>query len=253
MRRCLILAAVAMATTACGKKGPLIYPDMLVPAAPTGGNAEQSGNSIRVGFNLPDKDRAGRKLLDLAGVKIARRETEAGGEQLCRACTSDYRLFRKLYTDVAEGYQVYGNRIVLLDGDVQPGRAYSYRFTPFTKGGIDGQASLPVDVTAVKSHPAPVLKADFAPTEIVLNMAIMSDQADGTLTGFNIYRFTKEGVLPLLPINKVPVTGSSYVDTAVSRGVTYRYVVRGVIRMPDGTVLESAISNEVAGMLVDGE
>lgn len=47
MRTLACLLFVVFALTACGKKGALIYPDMLVPAAPSAVSAQQSGTTMK--------------------------------------------------------------------------------------------------------------------------------------------------------------------------------------------------------------
>ena len=98
-----LVVGFALLATACGRKGPLIYPDMLVPAAPAAVTAQQSGSAVKLQFALPDKDRAGRPVKGVAGVKISKRSTEADQKEVCRSCTTDYRLFRTLYLDVFAG------------------------------------------------------------------------------------------------------------------------------------------------------
>ena len=68
----LVAASAAMLMTGCGKKGPLIYPDMLIAQPPQQLKVEQSGAVLRLSFNLPDKDRSGRKLEDVEAILLGR-------------------------------------------------------------------------------------------------------------------------------------------------------------------------------------
>ena len=109
MRTLACLLFVALAVTACGKKGPLLYPDMLVPAAPSDVSAQQSGNSMKLSFVLPSKDLAGRNFAGLSGVTIVKRDEAAGQIPGCSSCTTDFSLFRKLNLDpLPPGIQRYG-------------------------------------------------------------------------------------------------------------------------------------------------
>src|SRR6266571_5289579 len=108
--RFLLIAIVLLLGSGCGKKGPLLYPDMLVPAAVSALTASQSGATVKISFDLPGKDLAGRPLRDLAGVTVFKRVESSVQQPDCPACTDDFRLFRKLYLDLPDAAQIYGNK-----------------------------------------------------------------------------------------------------------------------------------------------
>lgn len=253
MRNLLLIAILIFTLTACGKKGALYYPDMLVPTAPTGFSISQIGSTVKLQFVLPDNDRAGRKLRNLAGVKINKRESIFQEEQVCNSCTADYHLFRKLYLDLLpESAQKYGNRIILLDGDVSAGRTYSYVVVPFTKDGVDGLAAPRVSVRLVQPTLPPVLHAESFPTEIKISFVSMPATA-GRFVGYNLYRSKEREVLPYLPINREPLMGKDYIDSGLERNVNYRYIGRTLVEMESGSMVESPVSNIVEGMLKNDE
>ncbi len=246
MRISAILLLVLLSLTACGKRGSLIYPDMLVPAQPSSVSARQAGKAIRLAFTPVAKDRAGRELTDLAGVKIYRRVTIAGQQNICDACTEDFGLVRTLYLHPLSGNDVQrsAGQVLLLDVDVTEGESYSYRVIPFTADGIQGQASPVVTATMVASPPAPTLTAVPDPIQIELVMTPVS-LTQGTLVGYNLYRALQGERLPYLPLNREPVSGPSYLDATLDRTQSYVYAARGVIRQPDGSLVESELSNQV--------
>jgi predicted small lipoprotein YifL len=247
--RAILLFIVALALTACGKRGPLLYPDMLVPAPPTGVTARQTGQVMRISFTPTRKDRAGRELDDLAGVTLFRRAALAGQEAGCNACTEGYSIIRKLYLEapLENGVQRSGSRMLLLDSDVKVGETYSYTVEPFTAGGVVGQASPPVTVRMVAPPPAPRLSAVADPIQIELNITPVS-VGQGMFEGYNLYRAVQGEPLPFLPLNREPIKGTSYVDSALEgldRTRSYVYAVRTVARMPDGALVESELSNQL--------
>lgn len=253
MRSLLLMVTFILSLTACGKKGVLYYPDMLVPSSPTATSVSQIGNSVKLQFVLPDEDRVGRKLVDLAGVKINRRLSDSDQEQVCPSCLTDYSLFRKLYLDLlTEGAQRYGKRILVFDGDVTSGKNYSYSVVPFTKDGVDGLASPQVSVRVVRPTVPPILKAESFPTEIRISF-VSPPPLVGRFLGYNIYRTTEKGIMPYLPINGEPLAGKDYTDSGLERNVKYRYIARTVVRMESGNLVESPASNVVNGMLKDDE
>lgn len=253
MHNLLLMAILIFSLTACGKKGALIYPDLLMPAAPTEISANQIGTTARLQFVLPDNDRAGRKLIDLAGVKISKLESDSPQGQTCNSCMTDYRLFRKLYLDLlTDGAQRYNNRILILDGDVDSGKTYSYSVVPFTRDGVDGLASPPASVTLIKPTLPPILHAESFPTEIRISIVSLPPVA-GRLIGYNVYRSTQKDVIPYLPINREPLTSNDFVDGGLERNVKYYYFGRTLVIFESGSMVESPVSNVVDGTLKNDE
>lgn len=250
MRNTIVLLLVIPLLCACGKKGALIYPDMLLPAAPASVTARQAGDAVRLSFIVSRKDRGGRSISNLAGVRIFRREALPAGGANCPACTDDYTLFRKLYLDLPEtGVENYDGLILLMDGDVRRGRDYTYRVVPFTKDALDGAASAPVTAAMVEPPPPPLVRAESAPTEIRIDF-VRPQLSAGVLVGYNIYRARAGEPFPLRSRNSEPLT-DAFVDTLIERHVSYRYAARTVVRLPAGGVVESALSAEVLGELLE--
>jgi len=248
---CLLFAAIAI--SACGKKGPLIYPDLLVPAAPSGVSAQQFGNSIKLSFVLPSKDLAGRNFAGLSGVTIIKRDEPAGQSPGCSTCTTDFSLFRKLNLDLLPpDTRRYGNLLVLLDGAVQTGRAYTYRVSAVTADNQDGALSAPVTALMATAPLPPVLQAVSQPTEIQLEFAGVTP-GEGVIAGYNVYRALKGETFPFQPLNREPLADNRFTDVGLERGTTYIYGARTVVKLPSGGSVESGISNEVEGRLKDDE
>jgi len=253
MRKLACLLFVAFAISACGKKGPLLYPDMLVPAAPSDVSAQQSGNSIKLSFVLPSKDLAGRNFAGLTAVKILKRDEPAGQSPGCSACTADFSLFQKLNLDLLPpDTRRYGTLLVLLDGDVQAGRTYTYRVSAVSRDNQEGALSAPVAAVMTTAPLPPVLQAISQPTEIQLEFAALPP-GEGALAGYNVYRTLKGEAFPFQPLNREPLTGNRFTDVGLERGVTYVYGARTVVRLPSGGKLESGLSNEAEGRLKDDE
>ncbi len=253
VERTALVLGLSIVASGCGRKGPLIYPDMLVPAAPAAVTAQQSGSAVKLQFVIPDKNRAGRPVRDVAGVKISRRTTEADQADVCPSCMNDYRLFQTLYVEhLPANAQRYGNLVVVIDGDVSAGSTYSYSVLPFTTGNVDGASAQTGAVSVVAALPAPLLKIESLPTELKLQISLPF-QIRGTLLGYNLYRSVVAAAQSYQPLNRKPVENGEYVDSGLDRGVMYRYSARVLIKLKSGTVAESAASNEVEGMLKDDE
>jgi len=252
---CAVVAAVLVNLAACGKKGSLLYPDMLVPDSATDVSASQSGAAVKVQFTLPENDRAGRKLSDLAGVRISRQVLASQQEQVCRACLSDYHLFRTLYLDLLPDDSVThrsGSRVQLVDGEVTAGKRYVYSIVPFTKEGISGPASVPATTDVLPAQLPPALLAESFPTEIKLTF-FGTPAENGSLIGYNLYRTMSKGQYALVPINREVISATVYPDNRLLRGVRYYYSARALVKLGSGVVVESLASNEVEGKLKDDE
>jgi predicted small lipoprotein YifL len=251
--RSALVVGLSLMATACGKKGALIYPDMLVPAAPVAVTALQSGSVVKLQFALPEKDRAGRPVHGVAGVKISRRAAEDAQKDVCRSCMTDYMLFRTIYLDhLPANTQRFGNRLILLDGEVSAGNSYSYSIVPFTADGVDGASSTTVDVHMAAPLPAPVLIIESLPTEVKLQIS-SQHLISGLLLGYNLYRSPVATARSYQPLNREPLKGDEYVDAVPERGVKYRYSATALIMLTSGNIAESAGSIEVEGMLKDDE
>lgn len=243
MRRLFLMAILGLSLTACGKKGALIYPDMLLPNAPTALSASQIGSDVTLQFLLPDTDRGGRKLTDLAGVKIGKR-TGIGKEEPL------WKLYLEL---LPENVRRYGNRIFVLDKDVGTGKSYSYSIVPFNRKYLDGSPSSP-PISILLVHPTipPVIRAESFPTEIKISFESQPPTA-GEFVGYNLYRTTQQGEAPHLPVNREPVKDKIYTDTALERNVKYLYMARTLEKLESGGVVESPLSNVVEGLLKNDE
>jgi predicted small lipoprotein YifL len=253
MRAFACLLFIALSITGCGRKGPLIYPDMLVPAAPSSLSVQQSGNSMKLSFVIPSKDKAGRTITGLSGITVVKRDEPSGLGPVCNSCPSDFLPFRQINLDLLTPDTLrYGSLLVLLDGNVQKGRTYTYRVSAVTKDGQQGAVSAPVAADMLASPQPAVLKIINHPTEIQLDIEGLPP-VEGVIAGYNIYRTVKGEAFPLLPLNREPLPGNRFMDVGLERGVTYSYGVRTVVQLPTGGRLEGDLSNEAEGRLKDDE
>ncbi|MDD2853071.1 MAG: fibronectin type III domain-containing protein [Desulfuromonadaceae bacterium] len=251
--RTSLVILLTLLISACGRKGALIYPDTLLPAAPALVSAQQSGAVIKLQFSLPVKDAGGRTIQEVAGVKISRRTTGSEQKGICRSCMTDYQPLHVFYLGhLPAAAQRFGGRLIVADSDVTAGNSYSYSIVPFTADGIDGAMVKTGDVPVVPTLLPPALSVDCQPTEISVRMSAPSGNA-GRFIGYNLYRAIGTTVRSYQPLNSEPLVHREYTDTQLERGVTYRYSARALFVAASGTVVESAESEEVAGKLKDDE
>lgn len=245
MKSRLLIIPIIFLLAACGKKGALLYPEMLAPAKVSSLAALQSGSAVKLSFLLPTKDLAGHSLNTIAGVNVFKRIESSLTEPDCSACLEDFRLLRTIYTDLpGDAVQLSGNSIIFVDADTSRDTAYSYYVVSFAKDGTKGAVSAPVRVKVVHPYPAPALQVSSEPTEIILRFIPRSPVYKG-LVGYNLYRSLKGEDMPLKPLNAEIMNSDSYVDNRLDRSKTYRYQLRAVIEKGSGERVESLASDEV--------
>lgn len=238
----LLLSTVVFLSAGCGKKGPLIYPDMLIAQAPKNITLEQTGSALRISFDMPEKDQSGHKLEDLEAFLIARRVYR---ESDSISCKDNFLDLHKI--DLVDPSPVFrqGNRIVWVDTDTHRGERYQYQLKTVQKGGMRGQAVSTALATVLDPPDPPLLKAHSAFGGFIQIDLTAALQPDTSLTGFSLYRSEGADVQVKL-LASLTNSVSRYEDQSVQRGVVYRYVARMLVKRMDGVIAESELSAPVS-------
>jgi hypothetical protein len=235
-----------MFLAACGRKGPLLPPEALVPAPIADLRAIQQGNHFLLSWSAPTKEEGGGPLRDLAGFRLFRRVVLPPGED-CEECPTAYRLLTAVDLEYLQDVRRAGNRYFYADADLRKGTTYQYKAVSLQRDGATSRASNKVRRTAVTSPLPPVVQAASTPSGVRLEfVAIPPDE--GTLQGYNIYRQRPGEDAVLLATQ--PAKENTFEDQRLTLGVTYHYQVRAVA-LVNGETVESALSNEVIGALAD--
>lgn len=234
----------------CGKRGPLVYPDLLVPEAPQAVQLEQRGSNLLLSFNLPAKDRRGRPLQQPILMQVQRRELNPDERGECGECPKDYQPAMRIDPEFPAPAQKFGNRIVLQDADVRHGKRYQYRLVAV---GGDGEAGVAAETMRTMLCSAPSTPRVHAKTlhggVILLEMqGELPDNAE--LVGYAIYRAAGDEPLPFQPLTITPGT-ASYHDRDAQPGLRYRYAVRMVLKRWDEVLVSSDLSATVTSSLDD--
>ena len=247
MKRLLATLICVALLAGCGKKGALIPPEALVPAAIGDLRVEQRGGEFRLSWSAPDRVEGGLPLRDLAGFRLARHEVLPPGED-CLSCPDSWRLLSAIDLDYLQGVRKSGNRYFFVDRELRPNTAYQYQVTSVNRPGAASKPSNRPTRKAVEPPLPPVLQA--LPTESGIHLEFVAIPLPGSeAAGYNIYRQRPGEAQPLAPINPQPITAVTYDDLQVETGVTYQYQVRTVVRV-DGQPVESAPSNEATAVFV---
>lgn len=237
---------IAAALSGCGKKGPLIPPEGLVPAPIANLALAQKGSAVQVSWSAPGKQEGGGRLQDLGGFLLFRRAVLPPAED-CEDCAGAYRQLARIDLEYPQGARRAGSLWIYDDHDLKQGAVFQYKVRSFTGQGVLSKDSNKAR-RAVHTPPFPPVLETVPSTEAVMLNFVALPPEEGSLTGYNVYRARKGGELPLTPLNKVPVTGNSYRDDGAVPGVSYDYAVTSVAAVGEVTV-ESARSNLVSAAL----
>ncbi len=232
----------------CGKKGPLIYPDLLLPGPPQAVSLEQTGSHLRLAFDLPSKDRSGKALKEpVQSILVYRRVLD---QQSCSSCLDTYQTVVRIDPKHPAPAQRQGEHITWIDQDVQPGgRLYQYRVKTLQPGSEAGAAidTIPVALQEPPAPPALLARSVFGG---IIALELSADAPHGTsVVGYRLYRSTgAETALQPLGLSY----NGHYEDQSVQQGISYRYAARSVVRhTATGVLLESNLSPAVPAIARD--
>jgi len=232
----------------CGKKGALIPPEALVPAAVTNLALAQKGDHFQLSWSAPTKQQGGARLTGLAGFLLFRRVLLPANLD-CEECPGAYAERARIDLDYLKEARQVGNLYLFDDRELKAEESYQYKVRSFTADGAQSRDSNKVHRTAVTPPLPPVLEALSSATGVVLAFVAIPPE-EGKISGYNVYRSKSDKPMPLTPLNPQPVTGNNYEDKALLVGVQYSYTVRTVAMMPNGETVESAPSNLAEGTML---
>ena len=243
----LALAALALVLAGCGKKGPLVPPEALVPAPVANLAVAQKGARFQVSWSAPGKQEGGATLRDLAGFLLFRRPLLPPAED-CDECPSAYRQLARIDLDYLQAVRRLGNLFIYDDSELKKGESYQYKLRSFSVEGAQSRDSNKARHRFIAPPAPPVVEALPSTTGVVLAF-VAPPPAEGTLVGYNIYRAKKGGAAPLAPLNAAPVTATTYEDKLPLIGVPYDYTVTSVVAL-NGETAESVPSNSIEGSIL---
>ena len=251
MRRFLFLLCISVTLAGCGKKGPLVPPEALLPASIADLRVEQKGEQFLVSWSRPLKQEGGGALKDLAGFRLFKREVLPPGED-CEECPTAYRLVISVDLEYPRGVAVLGNRYLFIDDDLAAGKAYRYKVLSVKKDGTASRTSNRAGRKKVGFPLPPVLKAASSLSGVVLEWVNVPPPANGRIEGYNVYRKQSGETTYRSPLNGTPVREATFEDKRLELGKRYDYAVRTVAAV-EGETVESLPSNEVHGERAEPE
>jgi predicted small lipoprotein YifL len=244
MKKILFLMLVFL-LAACGKRGPLVPPEALVPAPIKDMRVEQKGNRFLVCWSGPGKQEWGGPLVGLAGFRVFRREVLPPAED-CEECPTAYRPVKTVDPEYLQDVRRSGSLFCFLDGDLTDGTTYQYKAVSVQKDGALSRDSNKARRKKTPPPSPPALSAVPTPDGVALQLKAGTVPPGGTLEGYSVYRKQTGEIMPMNPIALIPADAARFADPHMEHGVKYFYGVRSVARI-DGERVESELSNEVEG------
>lgn len=229
-----ILLLLLLLLPGCGKKGPLRPKLAPLPAAPADFQARQLGDALLLSWTLPGANQDGSPLETLRTLHLYRDEFEPAEE--CPSCRDTSVLYRKIDLDYLEQARRQGNRLLLSDPGIEPGRGYRYRLVAVGGSGQEGAPAL-LRILAQPPPPAPQqLTAIPLDRQARLSWAPVTPQAGTTLLGYNVYRRTLTESYGDTPLNLTPLTSANFDLFGLENGQAYIFGVRTVVQIGAGRV-----------------
>lgn len=241
----LILSLLLLA--ACGKKGPLIPPDLPPPPPVSALRVDQHGENFRISWTAMTPEAGKEPATAIAGFRIYRRDIRSPDDE-CADCGAEDLLIRTVDSDYLQDVVKVGNFYAVTDGDVRTGKTYQYRVTAFSRNEITFSESTRVKRKKVPPPPAPVVRLGEVAAGLLLEWQPVSTTT-GTVTGYAVYRLRPGERHAVGHLGRVAAVEPHYEDLRMEPDTMYRYQVRS-IALVDGETVESEPSPEVSGKLV---
>ncbi len=225
MKRVILFIAVLTLLGGCGRKGPPVPWDTVVPKRIVDLEALPREGRLLLEWTSPKENTDKSPLTDLATFRIFRSEgTLVGGE--CKGCGEQAKLVYEMKVDGGEAMR--GKKISVFFDDQEPKKVYVYQVVSINRREDPGAPSNPV--TVYWDHPPQpprMVRGERGDKRVDLYW----DPVEGA-TGYNVYRRGEdEEEFSLNPLNKVSLTVSQYADFNVENERKYVYSVRSVRRV----------------------
>lgn len=228
-RAAVVLAAVAVSVTSCGRKTDPLTPDSPRPEAVRITKATVRDNVAFLSWLIPTKNVEGK---DLPPDRIGRFlifRAEVGQERKRRR----YREIAVIEMANPSPAEVSGGAVLWKDPNLKYGQVYAYRVRAESVHGASGPYSEEVRVAPLLTvSPPKNLVALGGDGQVSLTWDPVTTKTDGGkhegFVGYNVYRGPAPGRREDKPLNREPLRTTSYKDTAVVNGTTYYYTVRAV-------------------------
>ncbi len=227
-----------MGVVSCGKKGPPVPWESIVPKRIVDLAALPSEGRLLLEWTAPNENTDKSPLLDLEGFQVLRSEGLLIGDQ-CRGCGEKTAPVYEMKLD-GKGEEK-GKKLSIFIEDQEPGKVYVYQVISVNRRGYPSSPSNPVWVYWDSPLPPPKrVIGDQGDKKVDLSWELVEGAK-----GYNIYRRGVEESYSTRPLNREPLPEAKYTDLSVENEKTYIYSVRTLRRVAK-TDVEGKDSQEAA-------
>ncbi len=241
----ILFGLILLAIGGCGKKGPPVPWQTIVPKKIVDLQAIPREGGLILQWTVPKENTDKSVLDDLVEVRILRSEGAlVGGE--CRGCGEGTKDVQKVKVDPKQ--EVTGKKMSALFEDQEPGKVYVYQVVCINHRGHPSAPSNQVWVYWDRPPDPPRgVKGEEGDKRVELSW----EPVEGA-TGYNIYRRGEEEAFSFStqPLNREPVNQAHYTDLNVENEKKYIYSVRALRRVVK-TDVEGKGSPEVVAIPTD--
>jgi len=220
----ILFSALLLLTTGCGKKAPPVPWETVVPKRIVDLEAISREGRLLLQWTFPKENTDKSILTDLAGFHILRSEGVLIGEE-CKGCGEKAKVVYEMKFNSKDEMQ--GKKMSVFFEDQEPRKVYAYQVISINRRGYPSSPSNPVSVYWDFPPQAPRgVKGERGDKRVDLSWEPMEG-----IRGYHIYRRSEEGVFPLTPLNREPLTMTEFVDLNVENEKRYFYTIRAVRRI----------------------
>jgi len=227
----LILLLLCLSLS-CGKKGPPVAPESLVPAAVSDLRAWVREGTVTLQWTAPKRTAQGLRLEDLRGFRVFRRALPIASWD-CPTCPLDFKPVARIDLDSPKEARIEEGRVIWEDSSLQAETEYTYFVVGYNSDRLPGPESNQVTLFWDIPPPAPSqLRIRSENMALALSWDFSPRLSDGRVIAgpfsFNLYR--QEGGEPfrVFPLNPEPIWETRFLDSGLENGKAYTYQVRAV-------------------------
>ncbi len=256
-----LLVFLAIHAVNCGKVGPPLPPEVLIPKPVTDLTSRQIGNDIKLSWSLPTLNLNGTKATTLQRMDVYRQivpvaATAPGAEEISKQFRgSRIMSIDTLHLDAfrESGLVVFVDKFPGLNLETLRTSELRYAVRVMNKKRQDAGFSN-IIARPWLAVPPGIPHIDFKAEETVIILSweapLQTGPSASAVVRYNIYRGQQSQGVPVAPLNEKPIPETRYEDRQFQFGTTYYYTVRSVVQA-GGVTAEGANSPESAFKPVD--
>jgi hypothetical protein len=220
----VFLMAILIFSGACGKKGPPVPWETVVPKRIVDLQAVPRESRLLLEWKFPKENTDKSPLIDLAKFQILRSEGMLiNGE--CKGCGEKPKVVYEMKVD-GKG-EMSGKRMSVSFEDLEAGKVYIYQVIAINRRGHPSSPSNPVTVYWDYPPQSPsMVRGEQGDKRVDLYWG----PVEGA-TGYNVYRRGEDEIFSVNPLNREPLTANQYSDISAENDKRYIYSVRAVRRV----------------------